>query len=145
VAQSTKQINRAVSPCSSRQAVGYELAQSQTMCCAMRVDPLRAYAAADHSTKPYEHLMATSAKKANRKTSRDLGVIGARVLDDAYMTWVASEVESERALRAWFEAAASQRAAGYLAYGAAVDREEAAARDLQRLCELLEPDQERIA
>jgi hypothetical protein len=85
--------------------------------------------------------MPTSAKKANRKTSRDLGVIGVRLLDDAHMTWVAAEVESERALLAWFEAAASQHAAGYLAYRAALDREKAAARDLQRLCELTRPHQ----
>lgn len=31
-------------------------------------------------------------------------MIGVRVLDDAYMNWVATEVESEHALRAWFEA-----------------------------------------
>jgi hypothetical protein len=35
--------------------------------------------------------------------------------------------------------------AAYLAYRAAVDREEAAARDLQRLCELTQPYQERLA
>jgi hypothetical protein len=88
--------------------------------------------------------MATSAK-INRNTSRGLAVIGVRVLDDAHMTWVAGEVESEQALRAWFKGAASHRAAAYLAYRAAVDREEAAARDLQRLCELTQPSQERLA
>jgi hypothetical protein len=87
--------------------------------------------------------MAISAKKNNRETSRDLGAIGVRLLDDAHMTWVAAEVESERALSAWFEAPVLHRAAAYLGYRAAVDREEAAARDLQRLCELTRhyPDQ----
>jgi hypothetical protein len=87
--------------------------------------------------------MATSAR-INRNTSRDLAVIGVRLLDDAHMTWVAAEIESEQALRAWFTGAASHSAA-YVAYRAAVDREEAAARDLQRLSELTLPYQERLA
>jgi hypothetical protein len=66
-------------------------------------------------------------------------VIGVRVLDDAYMNWVATEVESEHALRAWFEATAAHRGAAYVAYQGAVDDEESAARDLQRLCELIQP------
>jgi len=61
------------------------------------------------------------------------------VLDDAYMNWVATEVESEHAVRAWFEATATNRGAAYVAYQGTVDREEAAARDLQRLCELIQP------
>ena len=51
--------------------------------------------------------MAISAK-TNRNTSRDLAVIGLRALDDAHMTWVAEEVESEHALRAWFGAATAE-------------------------------------
>ena len=70
-------------------------------------------------------------------------MIGVRLLDDAHMTWIAAEVESEHALRAWIEAVRSHRVAAYLAYRAAVDREEAAARDLQRLCALTQPYQER--
>jgi hypothetical protein len=89
--------------------------------------------------------MATSAKKNNRETSGDLGVIGVRLVDDAHMTWIAAEVESEHALRAWIEAVGSHRVAAYVAYRAAVDREEAAARDLQRLCELIQPYHERLA
>jgi hypothetical protein len=77
--------------------------------------------------------------RINRDTSHDLVVIGVRVLDDGYMNWVATEVESEHALRAWFEATAAKRGAAYVAYQGAVDREEAAARDLQRLCELIQP------
>ena len=67
------------------------------------------------------------------------------MLDDAQMTWVAAEVESEHALRAWFTGAASHRAEAYLGYRAAADREEAATRDLQRLSELTQPCQERLA
>jgi hypothetical protein len=87
--------------------------------------------------------MATSSR-IDRNANRDLAVIGVRLLDDAHMTWVAAEVESEHALRAWFRVAASHRAAAYLAYCAAVDREEAAARDLQRLHVLTQPYQERL-
>ena len=83
--------------------------------------------------------------RINRNTSRDLAVIAVRVLDDAHMTWVAAEVDSEHALRAWFDANAPQGAGAYLAYRAAIDREEAAARDLQRLSELTQPCQERLA
>ena len=83
--------------------------------------------------------------KTNPDTSHDLAVIAVRVLDDAHITWVAAEIESEHALHAWFHAPAPQAAGAYLAYRAAVDREEAAARDLQRLSELTQPCQERLA
>ena len=83
--------------------------------------------------------------KSNRNTSHDLAVIAIRVLDDAHMTWVAAEVDSEHALRAWFDGDALEGVGTYLAYRAAVDREEAAARDLQRLSELTRPCQERLA
>ena len=88
--------------------------------------------------------MATSAN-INRNTSHDLAVIAVRLLDDAHMTWIATELESEHALVTWFEAAAPISAGAYLAYRAAVDREEAAARDLQRLSELTWPYQEQLA
>jgi hypothetical protein len=83
--------------------------------------------------------------KTDRDTSRDLAVIGVRVLDDAHMTWIAAELDCERALHAWFDAGATLGAGAYHAYRAAVDREEAAARDLQRLAELTQPCQERLA
>jgi hypothetical protein len=79
------------------------------------------------------------------RTVRDRGVIAVRVLDDAHLTWVAAEIESEHTLRAWFDADARQRAGAYLAYRAAVDREEAAARDLQRLYGLTQSSQVRLA
>jgi hypothetical protein len=69
------------------------------------------------------------------KTGREIALIGIRLLDDAYMAWVAAESEAEEALHAWFEGVSGQRAP-YQAYRAAVDREEAAARDLRRLHEL---------
>jgi hypothetical protein len=75
----------------------------------------------------------------------DQAVIAVRVLDDAHMTWVAAELNSEHALRAWFDASPPQRAGAYLTCRISVDREEAAARDLQRLSELTQPCQERLA
>jgi hypothetical protein len=83
--------------------------------------------------------------KTDRSISRDLAVIAVRLLDDAHMTWVAAELDSEDTLRAWFDADAAQGADTYLAYRAALDREAAAARDLQRLSELTRPSQERLA
>jgi hypothetical protein len=82
---------------------------------------------------------------SNRNTNNDLAGIGVRLLDDAHLTWVAAEAESEQALRAWFDTGALQAARAYPVYRAAVDREEAAAHDLQRLCELTQPCQERLA
>src|SRR3981189_2964757 len=82
--------------------------------------------------------------RIRRNAGHDLAVIAVRVLDDAHMTWVAAERESEHALRAWLDADSPQGAGAYLTYRAAVDREEAAARDLQRLSELTRPCQERL-
>jgi hypothetical protein len=62
---------------------------------------------------------------ASARISRDVAVIGVRSLDDGHLTWVAAEA--------------------YAAYRAAVAREETAARDLQRLCELTQPYQDRLA
>lgn len=87
----------------------------------------------------------TRSTKISRGPSRALAAIGVRALEDAHMTWIAAEVESGHALHAWFKATRPSRAAAFLAYRAAADREEAAARDLQRLSELTQPCQERLA
>jgi hypothetical protein len=63
--------------------------------------------------------------------------IAERLADDAYLAWLSAESESGHALRAWCEA--GNASAAYFAYRAALDREEAAALDLQRLCELAAP------
>ena len=79
----------------------------------------------------------THRARINHNSSHGPTVIGGRALDDAHMTWIAAEVASEDALNAWFQAAAPDRAAAYVSYQAALDREEAAARDLQRLGDLM--------
>ena len=66
-------------------------------------------------------------------SGREIALIGIRLLDDAYMAWQAAELDAEQSLRAWCDGG---HEAAYQAYRAAVDREEAAARDLERLHEL---------
>jgi hypothetical protein len=68
--------------------------------------------------------------------------IGVRLLDDAYLAWFGAESECEGALRAWFQAAGSARADAYLSYRAALEREAAAARDLERLWQVAAPCRE---
>jgi hypothetical protein len=63
----------------------------------------------------------------------DLAAIGVRPLEDAHLVWFTAELESGRALRAWFASTGSPaEAAAYAIYRAALDREEAAARALER-------------
>ena len=62
--------------------------------------------------------------------------ISVRLLDDAYMAWRAAEGECEEALCRWCAGASRDGAEAYSMYRAALDREEAAARDLQKLHEV---------
>jgi hypothetical protein len=64
--------------------------------------------------------------------SAELTAIRARPLEDAYLVWFSAEHESGRALRAWLTGTGPGQEAAYAAYRAALDREEAAARDLER-------------
>ena len=77
-------------------------------------------------------------------TTGEIAGIGIRLLDDAYLNWVAAAVQSEHALRAWFDAPAPHSRDAYLAYRAAADREQAAALDLERLSDLTRPCQEQF-
>jgi len=56
-----------------------------------------------------------------------------RGLEDAYLAWLEAAVDSERALHHWFDGAPREHAPLYAAYRAALDREEAAAAELERL------------
>jgi hypothetical protein len=64
--------------------------------------------------------------------NREVAEIGVRLIDDAYTNWFVAARDCERAMHAWNE----EHPGGYWAYRAALDREEAAARDLHRLSEL---------
>lgn len=66
-------------------------------------------------------------------TEAELATIGIRLIDDAYLAWFRAESECESTLRNWFRATGGRREPAYLAYRAALDREEASARDLERL------------
>jgi hypothetical protein len=65
---------------------------------------------------------------------RDVGGIALRLLDDVYMAWCNAQIECHIALRAWLDTSAHT---AYYAYRAALDREEAAANDLERLSQLV--------
>jgi hypothetical protein len=69
-------------------------------------------------------------------TEAELAIIGIALIDHAYRAWVSAESESEMMLREWFQAPGVARDAAYRAYRAALEREEAAALDLQRLSQL---------
>ena len=65
--------------------------------------------------------------------------IGGHLLVGATVAWRIAERECDRTIRAWLEAPCEQATTAYLAYRAALDREEAAAHDLERLWQLYEP------
>jgi hypothetical protein len=67
----------------------------------------------------------------NNATS-EVTAMGIRLIDDAYMAWFNAEGECEQALRAWFRRTDTERRGAYRAYCIALDREEAAALDLER-------------
>ena len=67
-----------------------------------------------------------------------------RRLDDAYLAWFSAESECESTLHGWFRAPDDLSAGAYLAYRAALEREEAAARDLQRLWRVARPCRETL-
>jgi hypothetical protein len=69
----------------------------------------------------------------------EVAEIGVRLLDDAYLAWFSAESACEGALHVWFAAIGVERASAYLTYLAALDREEAAARDLARLWQVSAP------
>jgi hypothetical protein len=69
-------------------------------------------------------------------TESEVASIGVRLIDDAYLAWFGAETEAETLLRAWFQATGQRREVAYLAYRAALEREEASARDLERLWRL---------
>jgi hypothetical protein len=77
---------------------------------------------------------STSAATRDRPSERHpLAEIGIRLLDEAHAAWQWAELECEQALRAWYDGSPRTCAAAYLSYRAALDREQAAAHDLQRL------------
>lgn len=70
---------------------------------------------------------------ATTAVTPEVAKISVRLLDDAYMAWCAATICCHEAMLGWCDAALHDRAAANAAYRAALDREEAAARDLARL------------
>jgi hypothetical protein len=77
------------------------------------------------------------AMRMPKQSTKSLGRVRLRLADDVYISWSAAQLECQAALVAWFTAATGDRAAANWAYRAALDREEAAARDLEWLSKLL--------
>jgi hypothetical protein len=73
------------------------------------------------------------------ESEHEIAEIGVRLLDDAYTAWRAAAMDAGAALRAWLEGSSRNRDIGWFAYLAALDREEAAAHDLERLSQLTHP------
>jgi hypothetical protein len=69
-------------------------------------------------------------------TELEVAGMGIQLIDDAYLAWFGAESECETKLRDWFQATGDQREPAYRAYLAALDREEASARDMERLWEV---------
>ncbi len=89
------------------------------------------------STRPQDTAPARSAARQTRPRKRhELAEIGIRLLDEAHVAWQRAELECEQALRAWREGPPRTCTDRYLAYRAALDHEQAAAHDLQRMWEL---------
>lgn len=62
--------------------------------------------------------------------------IGTLLADGAFMAWRSAQIECDLALSAWHAAGPGRSDAAHVAYRAALDREEAAARHLEELCRL---------
>ena len=89
------------------------------------------------STRPARQGAGAACGEQTRPRKRlELAEIGIRLLDEAHVAWQRAELECERALRAWYDGSPRTSADRYLAYRAALDREHAAAHDLERLWEL---------
>jgi len=70
-----------------------------------------------------------------RRSSRGVASIGIRLVDEAYVSWGTAQIQCQTALREWFDAGPRDRAEANSIYRA-LDREQAAARDLEWLSRL---------
>ena len=89
---------------------------------------------------------ASSVATISRPRKRlELAEIGIRLLDEAHVAWRRAELECERALEAWYDGPPRASVDRYLSYRAALDREHAAARDLERLWQLAHAGHDALA
>jgi hypothetical protein len=97
------------------------------------------------STRQESTPASTAATRSRRRKRHTLAEIGIRLLDEAHVAWQRTELESEEALQAWYDGPPRASTDLYLAYRAALDREHAAARDLERLWELARSGHDALA
>jgi hypothetical protein len=98
------------------------------------------------STRQQASPPARSAATRRRPRKRsELAEIGIRLLDEAHVAWQRAELECEQALRAWYDGPPRASVDRYLSYRAALDREQAAAADLERLWELARDGHDALA
>ena len=71
-----------------------------------------------------------------RRISREVARLGIRLIDEAYMSCCTAQLQCQNAQRAWFDAGPRDRAEANCTYRAALDREQAAGRDLEWLSQL---------
>jgi hypothetical protein len=71
-----------------------------------------------------------------RRVSGEVASTGLRLVDEAYMSWRTAQMQCQTAMRAWFDARPRYRAEANSVYRAALDREQAAAHDLESLSDL---------
>ena len=88
-------------------------------------------------------LLAARSRRSRQR--HELADIGIRLLDEAHVAWQRAELDCEQALRAWFDGPPRASTDLYLFYRAALDREHAAAQDLERLWELAQAGHDALA
>lgn len=97
------------------------------------------------STRQQDATPARPTTPTGPRKRLELAEIGIRLLDEAHVAWQRAELECELALEAWHEGPPRESADRYLAYRAALDREQAAAHDLERLWDLAHSSHEALA
>jgi hypothetical protein len=87
----------------------------------------------------------TAPTRDRPRRRHELAEIGIRLLDEAHVAWQRAELATEHALRAWHTGPPRTSAERYLLYRVALDREQAAAADLQRLWEIARAGHDALA
>ncbi|HUA03753.1 MAG TPA: hypothetical protein VMB27_07595 [Solirubrobacteraceae bacterium] len=97
------------------------------------------------STRQQDSTPTRPATRTRPRKRLELAEIGIRLLDEAHVAWQRAELECELALEAWYEGSPRVSTDRYLSYCAALDREQAAARDLERLWDLARSGHDALA
>ncbi len=90
-------------------------------------------------TEPTNTIDTTGTAGTTDATEAEIAEVRAGRLDDAHLAWFIAESECERALRAWRAGDDDDEDIAYCSYLAALNREESAARHLERAWQASEP------